>query len=585
MKKQWPNAHKDVQKALVYIIKMMNDRAIDWTEATVSPKLRKPTAAEIAAAPGRRGPAGAARRVGGIPGKSSKSTAPRQQGPPPLLPDVYVDEEIRTRHVAGKFSFDNFKSELDGTAKDIEDMTYDDVKLILWPEIPPCGERTLTDICGGNPDIAKRFMALCALHLEMRVTEFLIEVAEEPLRTGLESNAGLASRVPEFNKVLREELCMRHQITARPPPASGLYPVACDGKDSRLLRESNAELDEADLKKPAARVTYKGCPFFSKLKELYGGSPTYLEKLRQVAICARHFSLAMRELRRMPRDMKRQPGGAEGVRAKFEAEARKFCTHWVAMGEQHRSYGFHLWASVADFFQKWGCMELISQCAMEGTIGKLGRIMVHIKLHAAGGYDEDTLASGPEAKRAVLAAKRARVRTYEQAVHDELCMEAQAAEYEILPCRKRTHKFQYRMKDVHMDMDRGIHEGRTMPYEEVCMYMRRFIGFLMLWCFLRGRDKLMRSRETGQRSQANGEGVMRTYGEQLLDEYHSYYSRFAVRCPEDIVDPVRDAQEQRWRKADWRAKQQARLRKEREEKARKKEEERARKEAEARARG
>ena len=49
-------------------------------------------------------------------------------------------------------------------------------------------------------------------------------------------------------------------------------------------------------------------------------------------------------------------------------------------------------------------------------------------------------------------------------------------------------------------------------------------------------------------------GAQRTYGQQLLDEYHGYYSRYPANRAGEIVDPLHDAQEQRWRKADWRAK-------------------------------
>ena len=46
-----------------------------------------------------------------------------------------------------------------------------------------------------------------------------------------------------------------------------------------------------------------------------------------------------------------------------------------------------------------------------------------------------------------------------------------------------------------------------------------------------------------------------TYGRSLLDEYRAYYARFPARRPDELYDPLRDAQEQRWRKADWRAMQ------------------------------
>ena len=109
-----------------------------------------------------------------------------------------------------------------------------------------------------------------------------------------------------------------------------------------------------------------------------------------------------------------------------------------------------------------------------------------------------------------------------------------------------------------------------MPYEEACTFMRRYLGFLMVWCFLRGRDKVERSREAvgatagaGARGRGRERGAPpRTYGQELYDEYHAYYAKYPATRAGEIVDPVRDAQEQRWRKADWRAKQ-ARQKKER----------------------
>ena len=539
-KKCWPNAHLYVMEALVYVITMMNDPRIDWTDATVPPAVHTVVTEAATTSQPRKG---STARFGRSSEKSSKSRRPSTN-----TITQYDDEVIQARAVANKFKFENFKSDYDSTKYSTTEPFKRDV-LILWPHIPECGERTLEDICGGDPDIANRFMALCVMHMDMRVCELLVDAAEEPIRTGVASHAGLASAKDACNDMLRNTLRLRHQIAAREDGT--LYPVALDGKDARLLRDDWLKLADDDLERMNTRAEYSS-DFFRVLHNLYAGFAERQRKLLLIATAVKHYALAMRELRRSPRDMQRQPGGASGVHARFEAESMRFCAHWVALGEQHKGYGFHLWASAPTLFRKWGCMELISQTAMEGTIGKLGRIMPHIKLHAAGRYDEDTLASGPEARAAVLQARRAGVRTYEQAVYDELSLEAQAAEYELLPCKKRSHKHQYTMKEVHMLMDRAIHEGRVMAYADFVKYARRYIGFMMVWCFLRGRDKVFRSRE----AHARGETGL-TYGQQLLAEYHAYYARWAMRQPGEAIDDVRDAQEQRWRKADWRAKQQA----------------------------
>ena len=180
-------------------------------------------------------------------------------------------------------------------------------------------------------------------------------------------------------------------------------------------------------------------------------------------------------------------------------------------------------------------MELIAQTAMEGTVGKLGRIMPRIKLHAAGRYSEDTLAGGEEDRQRELAKRRAGVRSTEQAVYDELCMESWNAEYEFLPCRKRTHNHQYTMREVHKLLDRAIHEGRVMAYEDYRTYWQRYMGYTMAWCFLKGRAKVLGSREAvaGLRHSA----MRRTYGAELLAEYHRYYQRFPMRKPGRLSIP------------------------------------------------
>ena len=60
---------------------------------------------------------------------------------------------------------------------------------------------------------------------------------------------------------------------------------------------------------------------------------------------------------------------------------------------------------------------------------------------------------------------------------------------------------------------------------------------------------------------SRGGAGRRTYGQALLAEYHAYYQHHPARRPGAdparwrAVDDLRDAQEQRWRKSDWRAKQ------------------------------
>lgn len=85
------------------------------------------------------------------------------------------------------------------------------VTLIRWPAVDACGERKLTDICGGDAEIAQLYMCLCVLHCEMRVSEALCEELEEKLRGKLISGGGGDAAVKAFNAALWQ-LRLRHKI-------------------------------------------------------------------------------------------------------------------------------------------------------------------------------------------------------------------------------------------------------------------------------------------------------------------------------------------------------------------------------------
>ena len=73
---------------------------------------------------------------------------------------------------------------------------------------------------------------------------------------------------------------------------------------------------------------------------------------------------------------------------------------------------------------------------------------------------------------------------------------------------------------------------------------------------MEGKCKVLRSQALIDDMSDDEEEIQpRTYGRSLLDEYRAYYARFPARRPDELYDPLRDAQEQRWRKADWRAMQ------------------------------
>ena len=92
-----------------------------------------------------------------------------------------------------------------------------------------------------------------------------------------------------------------------------------------------------------------------------------------------------------------------------------------------------------------------------------------------------------------------------------------------------------------------------MPYAKLRTYWRRYMGFTMAWCFLRGRAKVLRSRAALAR--LRNAGSKRTYGQKLLDEHDAYYSKVPLaRAPPGKlkgVEKFRLVHDQRARKRQW----------------------------------
>ena len=204
--------------------------------------------------------------------------------------------------------------------------------------------------------------------------------------------------------------------------------------------------------------------------------------------------------------------------------------------------------------RRYGCLEVLSQTAMEGTIGQLGRIMPQVALHARGRYTEDEKAAGHEAMHAALVKRRAGATSQEEAILDELIAEAvYSAEYETLPCRKRSQNYQYTMADCMEWVDTEIAAGRVTPYAEWVQLWRRYMAASRIACALAARFKLRRSRKLMARMRRRAEGGARTYGAKLVEQHCQYYASFPLRAASAAVDGLICASEQRARKADWSA--------------------------------
>jgi len=136
------------------------------------------------------------------------------------------------------------------------DAVSDVDRLVRWPVVDACGSRTLTDICGGDADIAKWYMVLCALNV-------------------------------------------RHKIQLN-TETQKVYVTALDGKDAKALREDWLLLENDDLDRHASVVTYSSKYFAALAAALWANLPVMfrrygcLEILNQtgVARAGRHRGAA-----------------------------------------------------------------------------------------------------------------------------------------------------------------------------------------------------------------------------------------------------------------------------------------------------
>jgi hypothetical protein len=326
----------------------------------------------------------------------------------------------------------DFTSEVDTTEEGWSMTKTHFKRLLLWPVIPDFGERMDMDVCGGDAAVIQLHTALCTLHADMRVKEMICDVAEDVLRTKAEGGTGCAL-VVAFNATCKDVLKIRHKIAA--DEDGKVRRSALDGKDCKLLNADWLLLEHDELTADPPKWKKEGSKYFASLAANLAkltGSHELLIKLGKVATCALHYARAMSELRKGPDAIRLSDGGMQGTHDRFELHARTFVMLWIEGGHNLKGYGWHLWTSLITLYRRYGCLESICQTAMEGTIGKLGRIMPRIALHACGRYDADTLAGGPEAIQAELERRRASVPKLEEAIFTELQMEMLYAVFETL---------------------------------------------------------------------------------------------------------------------------------------------------------
>jgi len=543
VRRRFDGFSEDSIMALIDSIAILNDPSCDFTHAvqrlpTRPKQQQKPVAAQGSKS---RVPIGkAAAASGALQAKAKKGAGSTEH--------EWAWESMRTRNFQmgeGGFVLD-FKSDVDSTEEGWSTEKSPFKRLLLWPVVPTFGERMDMEVCGGDAAVIQMHTALCTLHADMRMKEMLCNTAERALRSKAEGNAGCEC-AKAFNRTCKDDLKLRHRIAF--DETGKVRDSALDGKDCKLLNEDWLLLEHDDLEAQPPVWNVNGSKYFRSLAEgisKMSGSHELLVALGRTAICTRNYAQAMRELRKGPAAIRESEGGMVGTHKRFEAHARTFVLRWIESGETLKGYGWHLWTSLITLFRRYGCLELICQTAMEGTIGKLGRIMPRIALHARGRYNADTLAGGPEAKQAELERRRTIVMEPEEAIFTELQMEMLFAEYEILPCRKRTQGYSHTLKELMIKVDTAIKEGRTTPHKVYNAKWLKYRGYMLVKNVMKARVKMLASQRWAAKLRRPG----RTYTQKLMDEYREYYRLFPLRRRGD-VDDLQYNTEMRARKKDY----------------------------------
>ena len=574
-KRLWPA----VWREMLAIALLMNDPSIEWSHATRKPEQEDKPApppdadgtgvndAAFPLAPGRRGGAGRGgkRPAGGAGGnakKNAKGGTGKSKGkgtgtggaggaggaPTPRDVEVpedereqlekqWVEKELRDRN----FDFDSFTSDLDGSVLGAATSTSDAVRLIRMPIVDAFGERTsLPDMLGGDSEIARKYMGMCILHGDMRVSENIAAHFETRLRDRVGSNSSKTAALEKFNDAMNHpDLKVRHSIKVN-KDTKAAYPVSFDGRDVLHLRNdwlrmehlSTAELEEC------ARTGVWPSLYFTTLHTALvesAGCEDVIHDLPEYAACAVHYSRAMREGRKMPADLRVDP---EAAYVTFEAEARLFTAKWIKLGFSLKAYGFHLWANLPVLFRKWGSLEGMSQQAVEGTIGKLARLLPHLQLKPAGRYTKEVEAAGALAKLAELERRRAVMKSPAQTIVEEFSLETFESKYGISTKDKES----LALREICLRIDEGIAAGRVVTHAQYKLYWQRYMAVESLRAWAVSSRQLARARRAGSTQYAD-----------LKREVEEYYSAVTDRLPvtsghtnDEYAKMVQKLRSERW---------------------------------------
>ena len=201
------------------------------------------------------------------------------------------------------------------------------------------------------------------------------------------------------------------------------------------------------------------CASHAALNQLGSSGKDFVSKLPALAEACMHYAVAMRCVRMMPEAMRAH--GPEALYGEFESHARLHGAIWLGLGQRFKAYGFHLWSNMPLLFRRWGCLELICQTPVEGMIGKIGRRLPHIQTHVCGRYKEEVKRKGPEARLAVLEARRAGLDSPAKQIYDDLFEETMAAEHEHLPSKR--HETRMTQREICLKTDALVAAGKALP--------------------------------------------------------------------------------------------------------------------------
>ena len=480
-RQMWPKC-----PAMLDIMLMMNDPALDWAGATVKPA-QEPLPTQNKGKGGKRN--NAFQAGAGTLGKRGREREVALTEEEKDKTMQWVSPELRRR----KFSLASFEPDVDGRAADAATCKGAGVRLVRLPFVPAFASGDLPEVLGGDSEVVHRWMALCVLHAEMRMCENILMTIEDPLRQRMGSGGGKAA-AEDFNAALNEVgLQLRHQIKIN-PETNTVYKAAVDGNDAKRLRDDWLKLRDLPCEQFKRSGDYPS-QFFSALhaacKKM--GCDDAIEHLPKIAEAVAHYACAMRSVRLMPAEMKEEMKDDEdAVYREFEEQARLHCAKWIELGHEFKAYGFHLWANLAHLFRQWGCLELISQQGMEGTVGKLGRLLPHIQLKPCGRYTKAVKELGKEAMQKVLEARRAALASPAKKIYEEFAMEIMELQYEHLP--SKAHDSRYCQREILIKIDQEIAADRVLTGTEYTGYWQRYLAGQLTLHRLLGRAKCTKAR-------------------------------------------------------------------------------------------